>query len=135
MKYKFTKQQTQIAKGMAILLMLIHHLFFYPSDLYVSLVKMGGQDIESYISSFGKICVAMFLFLSGYGITISSVKKETSYKKSVISRVINLMINYWIVFLLFVPIGFFVTERNFDSSEFVSNLFLISILIIVRGGF
>lgn len=67
-------------KGIAIILMLIHHLFAYPirisPDIPVYHI-VNSVDLEMYLGLFGKICVSMFLFLSGYGFSLK--------KKSVVS--------------------------------------------------
>nr|WP_281423373.1 acyltransferase [Novosphingobium profundi] len=58
-------------KGIAILLMLAHHLFALPTLIrapnhYVPLVP--GLPLEYELARLGKICVPIFLFLSGYGL-------------------------------------------------------------------
>lgn len=86
-KLYFTKEHTQIAKGVAILLMIAHHLFAFPERIYInsgyiSMVSLFGYDIEFLIGIFGKLCVAMYLFLSGYGIyMIIQVKGKLTYKE------------------------------------------------------
>lgn len=51
--------------------MLIYHLFSFSNkkigSYYISII---GIKIEYIIEIFGKICVSMFLFLSGYGMYI-----------------------------------------------------------------
>ena len=59
--------------------MLIHHLFAYPDRLNYSYI--GFLGIERHIGEFGKICVAMFLFLSGFGVYYS-LHNSTSIKES-----------------------------------------------------
>lgn len=52
---------TSVLKGIAICAMLWHHLFFkHPEYGYV----------VYHIAQLGKVCVAIFLFLSGYGLTV-----------------------------------------------------------------
>lgn len=57
---ELTKQDTIAIKGIAILLMLWHHLF-------LSTVEYGV--CANSFSSIAKLCVALFLFVSGYGLT------------------------------------------------------------------
>lgn len=75
----FTKDHVLIAKAIAILLMFIHHLFVFPNRIieneYSSIGQYNGKNIEIYIGIFGKICVAMYLFLSGYGMAVLNKKK------------------------------------------------------------
>lgn len=111
-------------KGIAIILMLIHHLFAYPSRISPDIPvyhMVNSVDIEMFVGLFGKICVSMFLFLSGYGF---SLKKEVSFKY-IWGKLKNLYISYWIVLFIFVPIGiiFFPGERySLSPSLFFENL-------------
>ena len=57
-------------KGFAILLMLAHHLFGLPTLIHSPNgydPLLAGVPIEFVIGRFGKICVPLFLLLSGYG--------------------------------------------------------------------
>ncbi|CAI0996730.1 Uncharacterized protein conserved in bacteria [Serratia quinivorans] len=111
-------------KGIAIILMLIHHLFAYPSRISPDVPVyhiVSSVDIEMFVGLFGKICVSMFLFLSGYGF---SLKKEVTFKY-IWGKLKNLYISYWIVLFIFVPIGiiFFPGERySLSPSLFLENL-------------
>lgn len=61
---KFTKANSVEMYGIAILLMVFHHLF----KSYI-----GPSAIQT-IAYFGKICVAIFAFISGYGLSVISEK-------------------------------------------------------------
>lgn len=63
----FDKRQTNIAKGLAIIILLWHHLF-YNGNTFVSLLSFQGRSIEHIIAQSGKVCVAIFVLLSGYGL-------------------------------------------------------------------
>lgn len=105
----FDVRQTNISKGMALLMLLCHHLFTSDKD-YISLFPLvDGITIDAYISDFCKICVAIFVFLSGYGLYCSYKKfekKETCIYKFIPCRLKKLMSSYWFYFVLFVPLGF-----------------------------
>lgn len=67
---KFEKDDTKIMKALAIILMLYHHLYAFPYRIsydYISLFKYNDKTISFFIGDFGKICVCIFIFLSGYG--------------------------------------------------------------------
>lgn len=126
-KFEFTKKDTAIVKGIAIILMFMHHLFAFPDRIkngasYISIFSMSGITIEPLLGQFGKICVAMFLFLSGFGI----YKKITNNRENTVSILFKqlkaLYINYWIVFAIFVPISFFIGSRAFKFAELFDNL-------------
>lgn len=121
MQFNFTKKHTQMTKGIAIILMLIHHLFAYPDRLKYQYI--GFLKLEQNIGEFGKICVAMFLFLSGFGVYYTLYKSNTikeSFKKS-INKIKLIYFNYWIVFLLFIPIGFLLFNVKFNLLELLLN--------------
>lgn len=115
----FTKQHTKIAKGIAILFMVYHHLFVIPEQLnnaYIAVPNLFGYDIQLKIAVFCKICVAIYCFLSGLGI-YHSLKNTTSllemYKK-VGKKIVSFMINYWIILLIVFPIGVYLGFFQFD---------------------
>lgn len=69
-KTDFDKKDTLVVKGMAILLMLFYHLF-ESQELLVSLNvdhRPVSQNTFLMLSGYGNICVALFVFLSAYGI-------------------------------------------------------------------
>ena len=84
---KFTKEHTMQMKGIAIIILLFHHCFlnaqrwatvpyeklattkgwgYYP----ISFAPFSSHTIQ-YLASFSKICVAMFVFMTGYGMWVS----------------------------------------------------------------
>lgn len=71
MNRMFTKEDTRVVKGVAVLCMLFYHLF-QTAEL---VEKMGvvyaplSLDGLLLISGFGNICVAIFVFLSAYGLS------------------------------------------------------------------
>lgn len=66
----FTKEETNFCKGIAIIMMLFHHLFNdfeeyagHPVDYR----PFTGERLM-FLALLCKVCVAIFVFLSGYGI-------------------------------------------------------------------
>lgn len=80
MENYFTKEDTKIIKGIAIILMLIHHLWGFPDRIIGGELKhilnIDGKSIISLIGAYGKICVSIFFFLGGYGIYMNAKKKN-----------------------------------------------------------
>lgn len=120
--YHFTKTDTSIAKLVAILVMILHHLFGFtdrimPEYRYTSLYLLHGEPIEAVICASFKICVAMFLFLSGYG-TFIHVRKSKNISKMVANKIKGLLVFVWEAMLIFVPISYFlgITKVNITSS-------------------
>lgn len=129
-KYRFTKLHTEIAKGLAILLMVCHHLFAFPDRLnnvyFSSIIPFSNNYLELQTGSFGKICVSMFLFLSGYGLYKSYLRNGYFKFEDSIKRIKKFLLNYWIVFILFVPIGLIWFGYNRDFNIFITNFFVLS---------
>jgi len=98
---------TLIIKGLAICLMLWHHLF-YQNPEYGSFVFQTAL--------FGKVCVSLFLFVSAYGLTVQYSKifnkPITETFKFQAKRFVKFYANYWVIFLIFVPLGIFVFGRG-----------------------
>lgn len=129
----FDIKQTHIAKGVAVLLLIWHHLFFNRPDIYVrftSIYIFQGVPVECWIASFSKVCVAIFLLLSGYGMYKSYNKKIGVDKVGclckkefvfVSNHILKQLFNFWFIFVIFVPIGFFF-GRNI-SEIYAGNLF------------
>ena len=62
-----TKRTSKMLKGVAILSMLMLHLFCRRENLpYVPLLWIGGTPLIYYFALFGDICVAVYCFVSGY---------------------------------------------------------------------
>ncbi len=74
----FDKKDTLVVKGMAILLMLFYHLF-ESEELLTTLhvdYRPLSQDVFLILSGYGNICVALFVFLSSYGMTKGYMARE-----------------------------------------------------------
>lgn len=108
----FTREDTKVIKGIAIVLMLFHHLFFFPERIaeeiaYLGWIEVGGAWLAFLIGRFGKFCVALFLFLGGYGIHCASEKyaeDHSALSDMIYKRILNLYLEYWKVFAVFVPV-------------------------------
>ena len=69
----FSVKDSTVGKGIAILLMLFHHLFNDYEEYAgyaVSYFPFSGDRL-TYLAVLSKICVAVFVFISGYGIAAS----------------------------------------------------------------
>lgn len=132
----FSKQDTKAIKGAAILLMLYHHLFAFPKRIgdgivYTPLFTIHGIDSTYILGLFGKLCVALFLFLGGYGTYLSYRDKvfDTSTTSSYqlignfcSSKLLLLYKNYWKVFIIIIPVSFMIGDTSISLS--LDKLFL-----------
>lgn len=120
-----TKKISKQLKGIAVCLMVIHHLFAFPDRIssinYTSLKMINDIPIEYYIGVFGKICVSMFLFLSGYGLVITYKNIKLTFE-SIFKRVLSFYKVYWVVFIIFIGYGFMANILEFRLQEFLLSL-------------
>ena len=66
----FDKRQSNIAKGVAVLLLLWHHVFTDSARVRGSITSflfVGDTPLACLISPICKVCVALFCVISGYG--------------------------------------------------------------------
>ena len=71
-----SKNETVKIKGFAILLMMWHHLFGCGTFLVLESNTWLGSDFDYIIGRSGKICIALFVVLSGYGLYKSYIAKN-----------------------------------------------------------
>lgn len=114
-----TKQETQIMKGVAILMMLILHLFGKTTEGYVSLIHIGNEPIE-YILRSAVNPVSFFLILSGYGMHFVCAKGKDKNKWN---RVRKIYIHWWAALAIFSVMGGVLGIREYytDIISVISN--------------
>ena len=113
--FPFDIRQTNICKGLAVIILLWHHMFRYNPREYTPLFYIGGKPAAYFLGDFGHVCVAVFLILSGYGLYKSwnSLKRKLggtiSFKDQMLfvkNHLLKMMFGFWFVYLIFVPLGF-----------------------------
>lgn len=102
---QFTKNDTAAMKGIAILMMMVHHCFVDNryADYDLSFVLIDEYYV-GIIASFCKICVSLFVFLSGYGITVGllrlDLQDKNALRKQITRRYFSMMSGYWVMYIL-----------------------------------
>jgi len=117
MDFSLSQKDSAAIKGIAICAMLFHHLFYLHPEYGVLTHQLGLM---------GKVCVALFLFVSGYGLCFQFTSKMDECAaccdmggvtlRFLLRRFIKFYLNYWVIFLLFVPLGIFVFDRSLQTS-------------------
>lgn len=126
-RLELTKQDSQMAKGMAILAMVALHLFCRLGQLpYEPLVYIGQIPLVYYLGLFGDLCVPVYCFCSGYAHFLLQEKSGNDYRKGIPRKAISFLRNYWMVLLLFSGIGILLGEEGIPGTlpEFLGNFFL-----------
>lgn len=140
--YRISLNETNVLKGIAICAMLCHHLFFQNPEYGAIAFKLALT---------GKFCVALFVFLSGYGMAVQYQKYLTdnqvvqcckcrtllknlrSNLRFLLRRYLKFFMNYWAVFLITVPIGVLVFGRSLDAAYGTESSLLISFIKDLLG--
>lgn len=123
-----SKRDIKILKGVAILFMLLLHLFCRKdvNGLYDTFLTINGTPLIYYLALFGDACVPIYCFSSGYG--LFTITESSVYNKNNLSRIFKLLVNYWIVLVFFVAIGFLTGKSEYPGSlqKFLLNFFVVS---------
>lgn len=113
-----TKSDTRELKGLAILMMLWLHLFSNPEMVRQCtywLSYVNGQPLAYALTRLASSCVPIYIFLGGYGLA-ATYKTTAGHQLHGGRRALALMANFWLVFLIFVPIGCAVNPDLFPGS-------------------
>lgn len=128
---ELTKQENQMAKGVAILAMVMLHLFCRLGDLpYTPLIWIGHTPLIYYLGLFGDICVPIYCFCSGYAQILLKGREQSQYRRSRWVRLFKFLLNYWIVLVLFSIVGALFDKTGAIPGSvrvFLGNLFLYSL--------
>ena len=133
MKEGITRQQSSAIQGTAILLMLWHH-FFSDIQAYGNQLYFAWGEMVWRAAWFGKICVALFAFVSGYGMfhVLMRSREDSFFPRllqdygAVLRQLFSLYLKYWLVFLLLPGAELLAGVRTFDMEEFIGNFLGIS---------
>jgi len=118
--FRISPNETNIIKGVAICAMLFHHLF-YATNAY--------GDFTQQLAIICKVCVSMFLFVSGYGMAVQYSKIHSNgirnqifdTSKFLFKRLSKFYLNYWAIFIILVPLGVFVLGRPLTVAYGIDN--------------
>lgn len=116
-----TKRDSKMLKGVAILSMLMLHLFCRRENLpYTPLLWIGSTPLIYYFGLFGDICVAVYCFISGYAHYLQSSKGELQQRWK---RLLRFMIPFWVIAVVFSLIGLLAGNSVIPGSikEFLLN--------------
>lgn len=89
---RFSKRDTTLVKGISIILLLLHHTVGDDPGIPMSVLH---TPLSLTIGNAGKVCVALFMLLSGYGMMESSRIKQDSGYHFVFARMKKLYFHFW----------------------------------------
>lgn len=100
----FSKKDTATTKGVAVLLLCLHHLYWqdvsYP-------VVISGTNFHQLLVVWTKVCVTLFVMISGYGLTKSFSGGKRNYKQFTLEHLKKILVSYWWVYIPMLVLSFF----------------------------
>jgi len=124
-----TKDLSKELKGIAILMMLWLHLFCSDdvANRYSPMFYFyNGDPMPLVLRKICSMCVPLYIFLGGFGLAKTNENTVWGEKKirQNAKRVLNLYVNFWVVFLLFFPLGCIFNPSLFlaSATEDVCNI-------------
>jgi len=110
----FSLDTTQELKGFAILAVVFSHIgYFLVSD----------HNFLHPLTIIAGVGVDLFLILSGYGLVMSSLKKDQSIWQFYKTRLIRLFVPMWIVLILFFTADYFILNIKYSWGYIVQAFF------------
>lgn len=128
----FEKRHSEMLKGIAILMMMFHHLFGFRSwiaDENMYHCIFAGNTILFAVASYCKVCVGIFIFITGYALYL---KKENYL--DLCGRVFRFLKKYWIIYFLFILIGWAAREPLPGITIAIRQMFGFSTMTGYGGG-
>jgi peptidoglycan/LPS O-acetylase OafA/YrhL len=109
----FPLSTTQELKGLAIILIIVAH---------VGYGLVNDSRFLWPITNLAGLGVNIFLFVSGYGLTVSSIRKPLGIKEFYTKRLKKLFLPFWIVLAIYFLLDYFVLKRTYPA-EYVARSF------------
>lgn len=112
---EITKQDSKMLKGVAVLGLLMLHLFCRKANLpYAPLLWLGNTPLVYYLGLFGDCCVPIFCFISGYA-------HYMQYEKQVPARsrwwhLLKFFLLLWVLAVLFAVAGLIMRSDSIPGS-------------------
>jgi len=128
-----TKKDSKALYGIAILFMVFHHCFCIPSRLHNNYIPvLGNFEFEARIAYIGKLCVAIFAFITGYALAKqSTVNGQCNLVERLkdnivlsIKQLLRFYPKFWLVYIIFIPIGILFYDYSTSPISLIKSFFL-----------
>lgn len=100
----FPISTTEELKGFAILAVVFAHIGYF---------LVNDDRFLFPLSIISGVAVDIFLFLSGFGVTVSSLKNRFSIISFYVKRLPRLFIPFWIILIVFLVLDFFILKISY----------------------
>lgn len=132
MKKIFTHSDTKMIHGLAVMAMVILHLFdnLEYGRMYIPVLYLFGKPVIFYIAQLSDFCVMGYAFCSGYALykQFRELEIRTYYKRRLKSLLV-LLVNYWLILFIFTIISILIGNgENMPGSvgEFIGNFLTVN---------
>lgn len=121
------KKMALAIKGIALILMFVHHFFTWPSWYVEGISYPQLRDFALYMEKPTRICVSVFAFLTGY---VYFFAKEKNYRYS-IRKITDLLLSYWSVYIPLLLFAVFAGDYQLNGKGFARELFALSVPVMM----
>lgn len=129
-KAKFiSKEESIMIRGLAVMLMVFHHLFAFPERIsysYFAPLDFTGLHLETILAYYGRICISIFAFLTGYGMIQKERNKEHQSirrgYRSTMRQLTKFLVRFWLVYVIWVPLGIVRGNYEWEARAFFRGL-------------
>lgn len=111
-EYSFDYSLTQELKGFAILTIIFSHIGYFLSEDHQFLFPL---------SILAGVGVNLFLFLSGFGLTISTLRSGLTLKNFYKKRLTKLFLPLWIVLFLLIGIDLVILHKSYSLPTLIQS--------------
>ena len=127
---ELTKKDTKMLQGLSVLAMVCLHLFdtYDYQGLFQPLLFIGDLPVSFFLGQLSDFCVFGFAFCSGYAHML--LFKQKDYYKKRLKSLLGLLINYWIIVILFSIVSICMGKANQmpgNIFDFFGTIFLYNI--------
>lgn len=126
---KFDIQDSKWMYGVAILMLVFHHLYCDPQRLHYDYFTIMSDRICVKIGIFCHLCVAVYSYITGYGfsskfecVESDGIKRFIILYKIILKSLLRFMIKYWIVLAVFLPIGIVLGKIELEPFTFIKSI-------------
>lgn len=132
-KKRFSIEDSIRMYGVAILMLVFHHLYCDPQRLRYDYCTILPSGICAGIAIFCHLCVAIYSYITGYGFSVKfknvkddGITRIVCLYRIILKSLIRFFIKYWLVFAVFIPMGIVMGRIKFEPITFVKSVFGIS---------
>ena len=132
LKIEFTHSDTKMIHGLAVMAMVILHLFdrLEFRGMYNPVLYLFGKPLIFYIAQLSDFCVMGFAFCSGYALYKQYQESEVkTYYKRRIKSLLILLANYWLILFIFTVVSILIGNgENMPGTvgEFIGNFLTVN---------